>query len=388
MAEIGSEFWEAADTGKKKYLISGRAALEYIIRDILEEHSVDSVLMPSYCCYTMLEPFVRHGIKIRFYDIFYDEEKGLCAKLPEEDYTEVSKENHDNEIFYYMTFFGFSQLSGLDVKQIRDIYGLIIVDRTHSWLSDSTFQVEIDADYTYISFRKWTGFYGIAEAIKQHAPFVLELGTVGSEYSEHRKEAMMMKNDYIKWQRTIEVDEHLSHATEIAEAEGQKKNYLNKYDEAEDFLDEHYVGNKPTTECVYQLLLADWNFVKGQRRTNAVVLLQGLRDIPEIKLMYGEQSEMDVPLFVPILVKDDRDGLRRHLINKQIYCPVHWPLSKYHQNISNQGKEIYNREISLVCNQRYTEEDMNRIVDAIKDFFDKKSVACEQVTNIRDYVCN
>ena len=31
---------------------------------------------------------------------------------------------------------------------------------------------------------------------------------------------------------------------------------------------------------------------------------------------------------------------------------------------------------------------MNRIVDAIKDFFDKKSVACEQVTNIRDYVCN
>ena len=44
-------------------------------------------------------------------------------------------------------------------------------------------------------------------------------------------------------------------------------------------MDEHYVGNKPTTECVYQLLLADWNFVKGQRRTNAVVLLQGLRDI-------------------------------------------------------------------------------------------------------------
>ena len=78
MAEIGSEFWEAADTGKKKYLISGRAALEYIIRDILEEHSVDSVLMPSYCCYTMLEPFVRHGIKIRFYDIFYDEEKAYA----------------------------------------------------------------------------------------------------------------------------------------------------------------------------------------------------------------------------------------------------------------------------------------------------------------------
>ena len=98
--EMGSEFWEASDTGKKKYLLSGRTALEYIIRDILEEHYVTSVLMPSYCCHTMVEPFVRHGIKVRFYDIYFDRSRGLCADLPE-----GREASQDDGIFYYHIFF-------------------------------------------------------------------------------------------------------------------------------------------------------------------------------------------------------------------------------------------------------------------------------------------
>ena len=93
--------------------------------------------------------------------------------------------------------------------------------------------------------------------------------------------------------------------------------------------------------------------------------------MPEIKLIYEKLSEADVPLFVPTMIKDDRDRLRRHLIDKKIYCPIHWPISEYHYGISDLSKKIYEEELSLVCDQRYTEEDMNRIVYEIKAYISR-----------------
>ena len=64
--EIGSEFWKE----NKKYLnenerlfLSGRTALDAIIKDSKKEHIIKSALLPSYCCHTMIEPFLRNDIK-------------------------------------------------------------------------------------------------------------------------------------------------------------------------------------------------------------------------------------------------------------------------------------------------------------------------------------
>ena len=61
--EIGSEFWKY----NKKYIseneelfLSGRTALDAIIKDILSEYRIESALLPSYCCHTMIEPFIRN----------------------------------------------------------------------------------------------------------------------------------------------------------------------------------------------------------------------------------------------------------------------------------------------------------------------------------------
>lgn len=74
-------------------------------------------------------------------------------------------------------------------------------------------------------------------------------------------------------------------------------------------------------------------------------------------------------MFVPVLVPGGkRDELRRYLIKNEIYCPVHWPVSDYHR-LDNKEQFIYDNEISLVCDQRYTEEDMYRMVKKIKAFW-------------------
>ena len=76
MKEIGSEFWTVPGKyGDIAYLLAGRTALEYIIREILARTNICSVLLPSYCCHTMIEPFVRHNIHVRFYDVFFDDDK-------------------------------------------------------------------------------------------------------------------------------------------------------------------------------------------------------------------------------------------------------------------------------------------------------------------------
>ena len=69
------------------------------------------------------------------------------------------------------------------------------------------------------------------------------------------------------------------------------------------------------------------------------------------------------------MVKDGkRDALRSYLLSRDIYCPVHWPLSEQHVGLSERAKEIYAEELSLVCDQRYKDEDMERTVQEIQKF--------------------
>ena len=102
-----------------------------------------------------------------------------------------------------------------------------------------------------------------------------------------------------------------------------------------------------------------------QRRANAEVLRCAFPDW----LMFPEMNPTDCPMFIPVLVPDGRrDELRQFLIQNDIYCPVHWPMSKYH-TLNEQEIFIYRNELSFVCDQRYTEDDMTRMVETIRLFW-------------------
>lgn len=339
--EIGSEFWkEVPASGQKMFFLSGRTALEFIIRDILEGQNISSALLPSYCCHTMIEPFVRHGIQVRFYDVYFDKVRGLCADIPD---------FQDNEVFYYMTYFGFRRISGIDPTVIRKRYPIIINDSTHSWLSGES---ALNADYSFTSFRKWSGFSGIAAAQKHHGGFRIQPGEVCSErYVSLREQAFALKQKY------------------LCAGEGDKSTFLGMFSEAESLLETEYIGFRPSYRAVDDFLSTDWSEIKSRRRANARCLIDGLRKCEGIDLVYDQLEDEDTPLFVPILVKKDRDQLCKHLIDQQIYCPVHWPLSDLHRGIRGRALEIYHQELSLLCDQRYDVDDMNRIVQQIANYF-------------------
>ena len=341
MVEIGSDFWKAElKKDDIRYFLSGRTALEYIIRDILWDRDVCSVLLPSYCCHTMIEPFVRHGMDIRFYDVYFDKGR-LCARIPEP---------REREIFFFIKYFGYQKLPGLDPESIRSRWDCMIQDCTHSWLMPET--AKEFCDYRFTSYRKWTGTGAVASAERVGAHFHIEKPIrINKEYEKLIGDAEKRKKEYIEENR------------------GDKKEYLKLFQEAEEELSRNYEDCVPEYERLYRLMNLDLNIIREKRRENAEVLLNHLKDMKELTPMISEIQPEDVPLFVPVMAEPGkRDLLRQYLIEKQIYCPVHWPASELHQ-ISGRAKEIYDRELSLVCDQRYGRREMERMAEALKRFY-------------------
>ena len=77
MLEIGSEFWQVDNLTQKnhlfpsgtKWFLSGQNALNFIIDDIKSKYDVSSVVLPSWCCDSMIIPFIINDFDISFYDI-------------------------------------------------------------------------------------------------------------------------------------------------------------------------------------------------------------------------------------------------------------------------------------------------------------------------------
>jgi len=319
--EIGSEFWDVPVAGNNalfpaetKWFISGRSALLAIIK----ENKFNTVAMPDWCCDSMIKPFTDSGIKVYFYPAF----------------TDIGTITADAALV--MDYFGYTGHSGRGSFQ-----GVIIRDITHSVFS-ATYS---DADYYFGSMRKWAGFYtgGFAWGFKN--PVMYEEDT--TEYGSLRQAAMQNKALYISGS----VD---------------SKEYLTQFNTAEEVLET--VGVLPADERDIKLIeKLDVASIRRQRRKNAAILLDAFSDIA----VFSTMKDTDCPMFVPILV-EKRNELRKFLIEKEIYCPVHWPVSKYH-NLTKETQVFYDRELSLVCDQRYTEQDMLRIIDAVKEFLDKEA---------------
>lgn len=305
--EIGSEFWDVPVCEQEnaifpdgtKWFLAGRTALAYIIQDC----EIKSVAMPKWCCSSMIAPFEKSGVEVCFYDSFPDQDK---------------------DCIFLMDYFGFHQ--GITVPS--SYKGIVIRDVTHSIFSRNY----DDADYYFGSLRKWAGFWtgGFAWGNWKKE---LQIPSADQHYVELRKTAMEQKKKYIFG----DID---------------NKDYLKIYAEASEYLDSCEICSADEAD-IYAAKHLDVNTIIKKRRENALTLLQSVNGLFSLE-------ENDCPLFVPIKV-NDRDELRNYLIEKDIYCPVHWP--EY---------DLDSQELSLVCDQRYDINDMNRICDAIKKYYSNR----------------
>jgi hypothetical protein len=102
---------------------------------------------------------------------------------------------------------------------------------------------------------------------------------------------------------------------------------------------------------------------RQQRATNARRLVDNLAVQQDIKCLFTAWSEGAVPFVVPLLFdsRNERDVYQSQLQQENIYCPVHWVC----QTEDLHALELSEKILSLPIDQRYTEEDMDRISNAI-----------------------
>ena len=89
-------------------------------------------------------------------------------------------------------------------------------------------------------------------------------------------------------------------------------------------------------------------------------LLDGLKELGIKPLI--EIPGNKVPLFVPIYL-DDRNTVRKRMFQREVFCPVHWPLEDLPLK---KGAEMAQHELSLIVDQRYVKKDMDLIINIIK----------------------
>ena len=334
--EIGSEFWHVPVKDDlndlfpsgTQWFLSGRCALQAIIKELKK---CSTVAMPSWCCDSMVRPFADAGIEVRFFPVYLNGAVLHQVLLA------------DCDVLFLMDYFGYTSALS-DVSEFR---GVVIRDVTHSLFSAEY----SDSDYYFGSLRKWCGVWtgGYAWTKDGHALPRACADDLG--YTKLREKAMLQKSLYING------------CPDTMGNNPAAKGYLKLFSLAEDCLDR--VGIAPAAERdVLMASRLDIELIRDRRRENAAILRNAFPDW----LIFREMKKTDCPMFVPILVPDGkRDALRRYLIENDIYCPVHWPVSKYH-SIDKRERFIYDNELSLVCDQRYSTEDMVRMVRTINMF--------------------
>ena len=318
MREIGSEFNKVpVDSGygliyprPGTLVFSGRTAIEAILRHLPEAHTA---LLPSYCCDSMIVPFRAAGIDVSFYKVQWDGELKI----------EIDR---NADILLWCNYFGFR-------SEMPDFHGVIIEDITHSFFSDSPCHPR--SDYLVASIRKWEpvncGGYCSVD---------VDYPVPANEFVTLKTAAMELKTAYLETPR-----------------QKKKEKLLSMLEQSNHWLAKNYSGLSIDPWSREFLSHVDVKKQRSVRRKNAEALYEGLSG--KVEFMFPEQ-DMGCPLFVPLLLKN-RDEVRAHLTKNKIYCPIHWPKPEGCKS------NIYNLELSLICDQRYEIKDMKRIVSVMQE---------------------
>ena len=364
LKEIGSEFWTGCTpvSNNKDYTmrpkaiydsyanqivetLSGRTALEHIV-EILVKKGKKSAYLPAYCCHTMIEPFLTHGMSVSFYDVVLTE-NGLHRLVDE---------NHHCDCILVLDYFGHTDTETPEIALREKEKGVTtIYDATQSMYS------EMDGypyDYIYGSYRKWTdincGFLAWKEPLDGEN--ITQNSSESDDYPIMREKFFNMKASFMDGKAT------------------SKDEFLYLINDAESVLEKQYHHKMPDDRSKDILKHTDVGFLKKVRKQNAQLLTEAINGMnnDRIRCFNATINELDTPLFVAVsIAPEDRDNLRKHLIANQIYCPIHWPISEMHP-CKSKSQVLFDSELSLICDQRYGLDDMRRMESILLGFFNNQ----------------
>ncbi|MEJ8767641.1 hypothetical protein WKU33_17600 [Oceanobacillus sp. HCA-5259] len=318
--------------GDTAFTFSGRTAIELALEDISRTRQVESVYMPSYCCASMVDPFIKKGIDVQYYDVSYCKKTGLKYDI---------KLDSKCDIFFAMSYFGleeFKMEAAIEVFIKRE--KVIIEDITHRLLCEQPYSAK--AHYCIASLRKWFAVPTGGYVTKSNGTILNKPYLNSDDLVKDKIAAMHEKHQYLQG------------------FNNEKESFLTKFkkfDQEIGYIDYNHQIDSLSLNIIEHLDIDD---IKIKRRKNAAVLYKGLAKFKNIKFLFPEPDlNKYCPLFLPVMLSNEkRNELRKELVENKVYCPVHWPQKK---SINN----IWENELSIICDHRYNELDMKYILDVV-----------------------
>ncbi len=330
---IGGEFKIDAEAlqNEIKQCISPRLSLGrtcfYSILNAIKNR-VDVVLLPDYMCSSVVEVPLRLEIPIKHYHI------SSWFHPDVEDIKRIADNCNERFAILLITYFGLVDLNET-IAVIRSAYpdAIIIIDDVQNYYG---FGKHIDFDYCFTSCRKWFAVPDGADVLRKENMPEEERYIQQAEYTLYKAAGNLLKN-------------HRAMVGDIVS--------LELIDKGEKKMDEEY--RFCCSDLSINLLQRiDTKYIANRRKKNAEHLHNGLEQLG-IQHLFNPRR---VPLFIPMLV-ENRDKIRKSMFSENIFLPIHWPVEDYETQGDN---ELYRTELSLICDQRYDEEDMERIIRGIE----------------------
>lgn len=307
------------------YYSSGRCALFAILSDIKHTFGkIGGVLLPNYLCDSITNTVVDAGWKYCFYHIRKDFHI---------DFDALGQITLENKVVLLIDYFGMTDLTN-DIENIRSRFpnAIIIADCVQAFYSMGKYE----ADYSFTSFRKWFPCPDGAMVIKKYKEGMTKIDLKESNWWKYKYAGNILK------EYSCLVSDSIA---------------LELLDKGEELLDKSYLceWNEESKRIFHSI---DKVKIRNRRKRNAKYLHQHLEAL-NIDHYYSEEG---TPLFLPILV-ENRDQLRKAFFVDSIFTPKHWPVINTNINGEN---VLYRRELSLICDQRYDLDDMERQIKVIK----------------------
>lgn len=359
LSEVGSNFWITPEDLKQDFFSeidiaqfgcdysdyawfsTGRSATSYVLNTIeLRNPDVKKVaVLPPFTCHTVIEPFLQRGYEIHTFHV----DRNLMSTASDL-LDEVEK--HQASVILFHRYFGFDTVKDIDtiVPQLKRKGVVVIEDCTQCLYSSFH---KSDADYYVSSIRKWCGVPDGGFAICKDGSFANKPSQQDRKLQDAKKAASILKYEY------------------LFERKGDKSIFLTKYREAEDILD-----SQKTFFTISELsksIQCNLNIqqLKSKRRKNFEIIANGLADAKNIKVIFSVLNEDEVPLYCPILC-EDRQAIQTILVKNSIFAPVVWSKADCCPQVDADTDYIYEHILCIPIDQRYSIDDMERVVSVIK----------------------
>lgn len=314
------------------------------ICEILSECAdIKRALVPAFTCHSVIEPFLRYGVDIHAYQI------NTNLTIDQDDFLKLVNA-FDPQIILIHGYFGIDTTkddNGI-IKKLMQKGIIIVEDTTQTMFSDYT---HIPSTYKLGSLRKW---FPIPDGA-----FITNISKVelaeDKELSEAKWNAMVLKGKY------------------IFEGIGRKDEFMPLFKNAESLLDsrKHTAGMSKVSYALFSRY--DISEIKQMRRANYQILSKRLKKHPEIKLIKEDLDCNETPFLLPVYIETIRGEFQDFLASHNVYPTIIWSVPhELHGKLNEDTKYIYDNILCFHIDQRYEQEDMDKVADIVDLYFKNK----------------